>query len=300
MKYLLTFTLSLLFLHCYGQRNDYYLLIRDTSFYQTKLGAIEGELSLLIEGNTRRTPEFMQIFQVDSLYLENADLNVSYRLAPQGKDFFWDLTVGFITEESDTIFPSLNLIEGDYRNVKEQKEERRRIRWFDVVENHLEYQKNYNLLINARLFGTPNCEEEEPAFFRPSEQWPHLLVTTLGLAAVTTGQLLRDNAKDEYHTYLDRWSNGASFGEALQFREDAVKNQDNGRTFTVAGIAILGLQAILLGRRYFNVKKQKRYYQKYCTDRSPLLSRLRIDSEAVLLPLGPGLTLPSVKLTYTF
>jgi hypothetical protein len=299
MKYkLLLFCLCLVGVG-YSQRTDYFLLIQDTSIYQTTVGVELGRLNLQLDNNTRNTPVFKRLFQIDSLYIDDADLNIFYQLVPQGKDFYWDLEVALIPEATDTIFPPINLIEGDYKNVNEQRQGPRQIKWLDLVENHLEYQQNYQLLINAELYGTPNCAEAEPAFFRTSRQWPYLLGFTLGVASISTGVAIYQSAEKDYDQYLEKWKEGALEDSATSLFVDANNNKKTGRGFVIGGLALLGAEAVLLGVRFFNTQKNKRYYRKYCTQLNAG-DDLSLEVDVTSILMNPNLTLPAIKLTYTF
>ncbi len=137
--------------------------------------------------------------------------------------------------------------------------------WPDVAEYGVFPGREYRLLIRLTLFGPVNCAASRPRYTF-ARNWPLWAGIGAGAVAIGIGQWEGERSKDRYATYRQRWEDSEARSEATEaLWSEADQYADRERLYTTIGTVTAGVSAAVLLIRHLKMRRQRRYYDTYCT-----------------------------------
>lgn len=219
------------------------------------------ENRLFLQGIALSKSTFLPIAEIN---LEDADLVVSYRAGNMKKSdsYYFDLTLMDPSGNLRKATPA-EMIGAEMQKNPGDKD-LHKVTWMDVTETSLWPNGKYKLYVYKYLLGEIDCEDVRPVFSY-KQQWPHYAAAGVGLALIGASQIYRSKKEDAYNTYRDYWKQSRTATEANPFLEKANDYESKTKNFLLAGVAVIGADAIVYAIRQFNIRERQKLFDKYCT-----------------------------------
>jgi hypothetical protein len=144
--------------------------------------------------------------------------------------------------------------------------------WPDVAEYGVFPDREYRIQLRLTLFGPVNCAAPRPRYTL-AQNWPLWAGVGIGAVAVGWGQWEGERSQDRYATYRQRWEASEAPSEATEaLRTEADQYADREKLYTTIGAVTAGVSAAVLLIRHLKMRRQRRYYDTYCTAEPARLS----------------------------
>lgn len=240
-----------------GQRT----FLMDTVVDSFSIELIIKENRLFLQGTALSKSAFLPIAEIN---LEDADLVVSYRLGGMKKSdsYYFELMLTDPLGNRKKALPSA--LTGATIQKNSGDKELHEVVWMDITETALWPNGKYTLEVHKNLIGEIDCEDVRPVFSY-KQQWPHYAAAGVGLALIGASQIYRSKKEDAYNTYKDYWKESRTSTEANPFLEKARDYESKTKNYLLAGIAVIGADAIVYAIRQFNIRERQKQFDKYCT-----------------------------------
>lgn len=209
-----------------------------------------------------KIPE-QNLLPVVDVRLSDADLKVDIQTKGVKKGFTYQIDLEIVKANGSSITPDekrLAAVSVDPGGIVTYV-------WMDLTETHLDFNGRYILVVKKYLQGQIDCQDKRPEF-TIKQQWPHYVAAGAGLGLIGMGQVFRLQKEDAYNTYRSYWSNGLSTEEAKPYWDRANDRESDMRAYTIAGIAILGADALVFAIRQLSVRQKQQQYDKYCAPKA--------------------------------
>ena len=132
----------------------------------------------------------------------------------------------------------------------------------DITEMEFLHNTTISLHLDLDLYGVGlNCEK--PPIFKG--KWFHIAGGILGFGLVGIGVLEKSSFADAADTYKKSFASNGSFQEGKLLFEDVKKRLNSNRGFNISGLSILAIDGIVYWIRRDKYKKEKRLFDKFCT-----------------------------------
>ncbi|MCB0560729.1 MAG: hypothetical protein H6573_30335 [Lewinellaceae bacterium] len=221
-----------------------------------------------VAGWSNISPEAPMVssISVHNLSFIDAGLFITFSLEKTEKEFYYQINLSIQDEDGALAYPAAWSIKGEHQHIKKEFDGLELL-WANALEEILDFNRPYTLLLTTRLFGDlaqlgVSCEKRPAFTYR--EQLPNYLGLATGLGLIGIGQVFKANADEDYQQYLTRWQDGNSTDEARPYLEAARSKDNTYKILAITGIAVLSVDAVGYGFRFFKYKKRVRQYEKYC------------------------------------
>lgn len=268
------------------------LISSSTRSLHTDLNLAQNAIGPVLPG--KMTPG-QALIETLGLTLEEAELIVDYRLKPIGEEEYYQVDISFFLNGERLAVRNEHLL-GD---VGEQQASagnvNKQIIWTDIPESHLNLEGDLNLTLTVELWGKPelpyNVDCSAPPSFTARQQMPYYFAAVAGVAAIGTGWLIKNNGEDIYNNdYLTAPTEDV----AEPFFQDANDKRHTGLILQYSGAAVLLIDAVWYGIRYFRFKKRHEVFQEYCNP-----GRLSLSPKVQYSPVN-GTARVGMKMRYAF
>jgi len=267
-----------LFIVCrpaFGQ--NLYPVKQDTGRFSFKISVLNSQLALVPIGETDLFRDKKDFPAIVAVRLEGADLVLEYRLKKNKDDLTYKIALGLQMPDSTYVTPPEYELSYEAGAGGTQ-----RLVWLDMAENLPDFTTTYTLLTYRSLMGAVNCEGLRPTFTL-KKKLPHYAAGGVGLALLGLGQVYRKQRDDYYADYQRRWVEGLPAPEPSgNPYETALEKDHSARVATWTGVGILAADALLYAYRAVQIKKKQKMYDKFCGQKTSMLSSPRF----MLSPTG--------------
>lgn len=222
------------------------------------VGSVDQRIAVALKEPVTRFNKGNSIVDIRQIYISDADLIIAYTTEAQSRDIIHRMECRLTDISGNTISPDQYSI----KRVLDEKGEHRFI-WMDATETPLVFGQEYVLYITVSLLGPFDCRADRPAFTL-KQQLPYYAVGITGLSAIGIGYGLNVQKKNAYRQYEVKWANGDAETAA---QNDLISAKDKKRQAEImiySGLAILTIDAILIGIRAVRTKQEQRRFDRYC------------------------------------
>lgn len=222
---------------------------------------------------------------------EGTDLSVRYKLKPIEQPLKYVIDYNLFNENGEPITLPIWNRKGDLGILDSDK---KNFEFFlqDILESGVYYGQTYRLEILCQLSGYGlNCNNPRPKFdWSLKKKWPIYVPIGIGTIMAITGVANRTSYQTDYNTYIDKWNNGSTKGEAQFFYDSAVTKQKRNTNLVYIGTGIVVVSSISLLIKYLKGHLPKlKIYDKYC--KRTEIKKQKIGLEILPAQEGIGLTL---------
>ncbi len=240
--------------------------------------------------NVDQLPSSGRFSEIRSIQLIGGDLEIQYGLADKNivKDSKLVQFEYIMDEGGNRIIP----LEYKTRTVPDPADLRSsKLIWQDALEDVLEPNRKYKLVISRSLLANVDCTKEMPSY-TIRDQWPHYAIAAGGVSALVIGQIYRTQRDDVYDAYTTKWVEGFSSADAKPDYDRVRKLHKQSKDWTNVGLVVLTADAVLFTYRWLSIRSKQKTYKKFCDP------NVDLGFERTFNP--DGSIASSLKLTTTF
>lgn len=254
---------------------SFYPLKTDTTSIQFEISFSENKINLV--SNTLSDLRKKGFATIKEVRLDETDIILNYNLLPKiEKGFHYFVDANLLENETVIDDAKQYYINGDFGEIYEFKISGKTIIWKDAIENMLDLNQAYSIMLTTQKMGALDCENYPT--FSLKEQVPHYVAVGVGIGLLGLGNNFYKLRNDEYKKYQQFWSDGEAEDIANEALDIAESHQNTAKILTVSGWGVLGINAILYSYRMLRTKSKQKLFNEYCRDSKKFSLNLQTSS----------------------